>query len=73
MALLKQLYEQVFPEGEEVTATSFKENWMKFASEFKFSSGEDSQAKWDVFAECFTRLPIEEQLRFVDYKSVEYE
>ena len=42
-------------------------------NEFKFNSGEDSQAKWDVFAECLVKLPIEEQNRFVDYSQIECE
>ena len=74
LGLLKQLHNSEFPDNDKLlSASEFKEKWLNFTNQFKFNSGEDSQAKWDVFAECFIRLPIEEQNRFVDYSKVESE
>ena len=79
IGLLKQLCDQEFtPVTDEsntsiTSSTSFSEKWLKFSNDFKYNSGEDSQAKWDVFAECFMRIPLEEQARFVDYTKVEVE
>lgn len=75
LGLLKQLYGQNFlsDDGTILTAESFKLKWLALTNDFKFASGEDSLAKWDVFAECFIRMPIEMQNRFVDYSKVENE
>ena len=76
LGLLKQLYKHHFSEasGELLTAEGFKEKWLALASDLCGEAGEqDSQAKWDVFAECFIRLPAEVQARFVNYSKVENE
>jgi len=75
VGLLKQLYDQEFENVDvtELSAAELKDKWLNLTNEFKFNSGEDSQAKYDVFAECLIRMPLEDQARFVDYSRVECE
>ena len=48
------------------------DKWLGFIQEFSSTQG-DVVAKWDVFAECISRLPINDQARFVKYSNVEVE
>lgn len=48
------------------------EKWLRFIQEFSSTQG-DVVAKWDVFAECISQLPVNEQARFVNYENVEVE
>ena len=85
MGLLKQLYAQEFgadndlatadPESQQIqhAAEDLKARWLSFSNEFKLNSGDDFQAKYDVFAESLTRLPMDEQNRFVNYSSIDCE
>ena len=64
---------QIMEQSEATTAESLQSDWMEFINLFQSEGGEDGEAKWDVFAECFLRLQIDEQYRFVDYSQVESE
>ena len=52
---------------------SLHKSWMDFINLFAQEGGEDHISKWDVFAECFIRLPIEERARFIDFSLVDNE
>ena len=75
--MLEQLKERYFSKetveenNDFVSSTVLMERWRHFANDFRHNSGEDFNAKWDVFAECLIRLPINR--RFVDYSRVEVE
>ena len=64
---------EIIQQQEVTDSDSLYKSWMDFISLFQQEGGEDHISKWDVFAECFIRLSIEERSRFIDYSLVENE